>query len=120
MSKFTKIELVYALLALAGLCLTWYFNILFMQEQQSADAMAFIGAAYANHASTSISNDILVAATAFLIWMLREAKQLGLRYKWVFFVLTFGVAFAFACPLFLLYRERHIRLHPNPYETTHA
>jgi hypothetical protein len=43
-----------------------------------------------------------------MIWMVREARRLEMRHAWVYVVLVFGVAFAFACPLFLLMRERRL------------
>ncbi len=100
---------VYATLAVAGLVVPWYFNLQFMRAAGGPFALgAFVAGGYANPAAASLTSDLTVGATAFLIWMLAEARRLGMRYAWVYAVLLFGVAFAFACPLFLLMRERHL------------
>src|SRR3989338_597246 len=102
-------QAIYLALSLAGLCLTWYHNIAFMQEAGGAFALgAFLDGVFANHASSSIGWDITIACAAFVIWMLREARELGMKHAWVYVVLIFGVAFAFAGPLFLFMRERHL------------
>jgi hypothetical protein len=102
-------EGIYLALAVAGLCLTWYHNIAFFQETGNPFALReFIAGVFANHASASIGWDITIACAAFIVWMLHEARQLGMKHVWIYVVLTFGIAFAFAAPLFLLMRERHI------------
>lgn len=102
-------EATYLGLAIAGLCLTWYHNIAFFNEVGSPFALvAFIEGVFANHASSSIGWDITVACAAFIIWMLHEARSIGMKHAWVYIVLTFGIAFAFSAPLFLYMRERHL------------
>lgn len=102
-------EAIYLGLAVAGLCLTWYHNIAFFNEVGSPFAIrAFIEAVFVNHASSSIGWDITIACAAFIVWMLPEAKRLGMPHAWLYVVLTFTVAFAFAAPLFLYMRERQL------------
>jgi hypothetical protein len=101
---------VYLVLGLVGLGATWYFNLRFMAEAGGVfDVVAFVRAGYANSASTSLSNDLLVACTAFLVWSYAEVRRLGMRRWWVYPVLTFGIAFAFAFPLFLFLRDRRLQ-----------
>jgi hypothetical protein len=114
--RFTRRQTVYLVLAVIGLCATWFFNLRFMAESGSAfDVVAFVRAGYANSASSSLSNDLLVGCTAFLIWSFAEVRRLGMRRWWVYPVLTFGIAFAFAFPLFLFLRDRRLQsLDPSP------
>jgi hypothetical protein len=108
--RFTRRQTVYLVLAVIGLCATWFFNLRFMAESGSAfDVAAFVRAGYANSASSSLSNDLLVGCTAFLIWSFAEVRRLGMRRWWVYPVLTFGIAFAFAFPLFLFLRDRRLQ-----------
>ena len=105
--KLTAQQVVYAALAAIGLAATWYFNLQFMAESGGTfSAVEFVRAGYANSASSSLSNDLLVGTAAFTIWSFVEARSLRMRHWWIFPVLTFGVAFAFAFPLFLFVRER--------------
>lgn len=101
---------IYLVLALLGAILTWSNNIAFMRESgaNAFDAMAFIEAVFVNHASSSIGWDITIACAAFITWMLHEAKTIGMKHAWVYVVLTLGIAFAFAAPLFLFMRECHL------------
>jgi hypothetical protein len=106
----TKRQAAYLALAAIGLCATWFFNLRFMAESGGGfDVVAFVRAGYANSASSSLSNDLLVACTAFLVWSFAEVRRLGMRRWWVYPVLTFGIAFAFAFPLFLFLRDRRLQ-----------
>ena len=100
----------YAVLAAAGLLGPWYFNINFMLDTSFLfDYLEFIRQGFANDASSSMTVDVFVAAIAFCIWVVHEARRLGIAHGWVYIVLTFGIAFAFAFPLFLLIREGHLK-----------
>jgi len=102
-------QATYAVLAGAGLVATWYFNLQFMRESGGAfSVVEFVRAGYANSAASSLSNDLLIGTLAFLVFSYAEARRLGMRHWWVVPVLTFGVAFACAFPLFLLLRERRL------------
>lgn len=101
-------QLIYGLLAIAGLIATWYHNLQFMDGGYSFDLMTFIQDAYTNHASSSLTNDLVVACLAGLVLIFAESRRLQMRHSWIYLPLTFSVAFAFALPLFLLMRERHL------------
>jgi hypothetical protein len=108
--RLTTRQAVYAALAAVGLMATWYFNLRFMAESGgSFSALEFVRAGYANSASSSLTNDLLVGTLAFLVWSFGEARRLEMRHWWVFPLLTFGVAFAFAFPAFLFARERRLQ-----------
>jgi hypothetical protein len=99
--------IVYAILAFLGAVLPMYFNIEYMAAGLSMSE--FMVAAFANPASSSFAMDLLIGCTAFVAWMITEARKLGMRRWWVYIVLTFLIAFAFAFPFFLFMRERHLR-----------
>lgn len=103
-----KLQVIYGICALAGVVFTLYFNVLFMLEHGGFSALTFVTENYVNHASASISNDILVVVVVFLVWSFVESRRLAMPYWWLYAVLTFVVAIAFALPLFLLNRERKI------------
>jgi hypothetical protein len=108
--KLTTRQIVYLALALIGLVSTWYFNLQFVREAGGAfSALDFLRAGYANAGSSSLTNDLLVALAAFLVWSFAEARRLQMRRWWVYPALAFGVAFAFAFPVFLFVRERRLQ-----------
>lgn len=100
---------VYAVLALLGLVVPWWFNLEFIHAHGGFSWATFIGEAFSTPASRSIAVDLSIACAAWLVWMVREARALRMRYVWLYIALVFVVAFAFACPLFLFMRERRLR-----------
>ncbi|MDA0823755.1 MAG: DUF2834 domain-containing protein [Proteobacteria bacterium] len=105
----SKQQWAYACLAIVGLVATWYFNIRFMLETSFVfDVAEFLRQGFANNASSSLSADVTVGALAFSIWVLHESKRLNISKGWIFVVLTWTIAFAFAFPLFLIVRENYL------------
>ncbi len=107
--KFTTIELIFLLMALIGVGATWYFNTLFYLETADTSISNFISQTVTTLPAKSISADISVVATTFLIWMVYEARKIKMTYWWVFIPFTFLIAIAFTFPLFLFFRERKLR-----------
>ena len=100
----TPLALVYLVLAVAGLIGTWTFNV--MAITQMTD---FIGDLLGSGpAVSSITVDLLVAALAGSVFIIVEARRLGMRRGWLYVVLAGVTAFAFTFPLFLAMRQRHL------------
>lgn len=103
----TKDKLIcatYASIALLALPATWINNIAFMQQPDNS-FMDFINAAYVNAAAASLSNDLLFIALAASIFMAIEGKRVGVRFVWLYLVLSGVVAISVTFPLFLLARQ---------------
>lgn len=98
---------VYALIALLALPATWINNITFMQQPNNS-FMDFVNAAYVNAAAASLSNDLLFIALAASMFMVIEGKRVGVRFVWLYLVLSGVVAISVTFPLFLL--ARHIKI----------
>ncbi len=97
---------LYLLLAVAGIVLTWYYNLQFISESGgSFDVASFIAHGANNAASKSLSWDLAIACIAGLCWIYYESKRLEMGYFWVYIILAFGIAYAFAFPLFLFIRQ---------------
>jgi hypothetical protein len=107
---------IYLLLALAGAILPWQANLEFMQTHPGGfDLLAFIQDAAINPAARSLSRDLLIAASAFTIWIVVEAKRLQVRGWWICLLACVSVSFACGGPLFLYLRERRLsELEPEP------
>ena len=99
-------RIMYLLLSVAGLVMTWYYNLQFIEESGgSFDIASFVAAGSTNAASQSLSWDLAIACIAGLLWIYYESRRLGLRFFWVYIVLAFSIAYAFAFPLFLFVRQ---------------
>lgn len=98
-------QLLLYLLATAGLIIPWYFNITYMVGGGSFAPGPFMAAVGANALTAGITWDVYLAAAAFSVWLLGDAKASGTRHAWVYVVLCFGVGLAFALPLYLARRR---------------
>lgn len=100
----TPLAVVYLLLALAGLVGTWTYNVLAIVQMRD-----FIGDLVSSGpAVSSISVDLLVVAVAGSVFIIVEARRLGMRFGWLYVLGSALTAFAFTFPLFLAMRQRHL------------
>ena len=102
-------QVIYALFAVVGLCVTWYFNLQAMEADPNFSFASFVRDNYVNPSSASIMNDIAVVCVVFFFWSFFEAKKLGMRFWWAYIPLTLVIAIAVAFPVFLLMRERALQ-----------
>ncbi len=96
---------VYLAVAAIGLLGTAWFNVQSMREP-SGDS--FLAAWFANPSVTSLSIDLLATASAASIFIILEGRRLGIRWYWLYVVLSFVTAVGFTFPLFLAVRERRL------------
>ncbi|MCT9002994.1 DUF2834 domain-containing protein [Microbacterium memoriense] len=100
----TPLALVYLALAAIGLIWTWTFNILAITQM-----VDFVGdLVNSGPAVSSITVDLLVVAVAGAILIIVEARRIGMKRGWLYVVVSGVTAFAFAFPLFLAMRQRHL------------
>jgi hypothetical protein len=99
---------LYLGIAVCALIGTWSQNLAFFEETGSASGLAFIEACFANHAAASISIDLLFFGLAALVFMGVEAKRLGIRFFWLYVLLSFLVAISVTFPIFMAVRQRHL------------
>lgn len=98
----TPLAAVYAGLAVLGLIGTWYFNVLAIIELRDF----LFDLVSSGPAVSSITVDLLVVALAGSIFVIVEARRLGMRFGWLYVAGAAITAFAFTFPLFLAMRER--------------
>jgi hypothetical protein len=111
--KLTPLAIFYGIFAAAGAVVPWYFNIVWMRETGLLLTPAtFVSGGFINPLTSSITTDFFIGTTPVLIWMVIEARRMGMRHAWLYVVGTFAIAFAFTCPLFLMMRE--LKLNPSP------
>ena len=96
---------VLLILALLGLVIPWWFHITFVLQGGSFAPGPFLEAVSANRLVAGITWDVYLAATAFSVWLLQDARAAGVRRPWVYIGLTFGVGLAFSLPLYLALRR---------------
>lgn len=108
-SRYT-LPYIYLLFALLGLIIPWYFNLQqIFYSPFSFTLVEYFKQGMATPLAASITTDFFIGTIPVLIWMMVEAKRLGMKYKWLYFIGAFLIAFAFTCPLFLYNREKLLR-----------
>ena len=91
-------------LALAGLALPWYFNVLYFLSGGSVMPGVFWSDAFANALTTGLTLDVYLAAVAFSAWVAADRRQGA--WRWLYVAACFGIGLAFVMPLYLAQRLR--------------
>jgi hypothetical protein len=79
-----------------------------MTQPNNSSLVDFFRAAYANAAAASLANDLFALALAASIFMVIEGRRVGVRYVWLYIILSAITAISVTFPLFLI--ARHIKL----------
>lgn len=113
----STLELVYYVVGIASLPLTWYFNIRYVQEYaanpfwgQGANWTEFIKLGYTNPAAGSASADYTIGNVILLpLFTIIDGRRRGIRHPWLYFVSSLFTNFAFAWAFYLATVERQRR-----------
>ena len=98
----------YAALSVGALIATWSQNIAFFATKANGGLIGFIKGVYANPAAASFSNDLIIVFLAAILFMIVEARRLGIPRVWIYVVLGFTIAISVAFPAFLFVRQGRI------------
>jgi hypothetical protein len=82
---------------------------MFIVQEGGAPA-DYIAALTTTLPATQFTIDLVICSVAFLGWTFWDRRRSGVRWWWVIFPATFLVGLCFAIPLYLLMRERALRL----------
>lgn len=96
---------VYALLAVVALVGTWSHNVAYLGGGFLEANRRFWLDTLVTPASISITVDILVFAFAANLWMVLEARRIGLPYVWLYVLAGLLIAISAAFPLYMIHRE---------------
>ncbi|MBI1366686.1 MAG: DUF2834 domain-containing protein [Alphaproteobacteria bacterium] len=103
MTRFQWIRIGYWLLALVALLATWSQNLHYFAN--GGAGAAFILDLKVNPAARSISVDIGLFFLAAAVFMVSEARRLGVRFVWLYILGGLLIAISVTFPLFLAARE---------------
>ncbi len=95
---------VYAVIAVVALVATWWNNIGFFTTESNS-LIEFFKSGYANYGSSSLTNDLLLFGLAAFVFMIVEARRIGIPKVWIYIVLSAVIAVSAAFPLFLIRRQ---------------
>ena len=98
---------IYLTLSIIGFMAAAYFVIKFYVNGDItlSDALAQLSS---NSMGQLLLADFTISIFASWYLIYNESKKLGMKYWWFYILLTCGVGFCFAWPLFLYFRERKL------------
>lgn len=93
---------VYGVLGLIGLVAT---QVVLFGGYVTRDDGPYLDQLTANGVATFMLIDLGIVAVIGLVFMVVEGRRLGMRFLWVYVLLTFAVAISVSLPLFLIARQ---------------
>ncbi len=107
----TLLEATYYLVGLCSLVLGWYFNIRYTHLYgHRANYVNYTKMLFTNWAADSAAQDYIIVNVVLLpLWTIVEGSRRGLRWAWIFFVMSLFTSLAFAMAMFLAFMERQLR-----------
>lgn len=110
-SKTTFLEGLYYALAVGSVLTGWYFNVRYVFGYPAeASWTHFTAMLFTNPAASSAGQDIIVTnAILFPLWTMIDGPRRGLRWCWIYFVMSLFTSFGFAMGMYLAAQERQVR-----------
>lgn len=93
------------MIAILGMCYTWFYNVQFFIENPDASFFSFFEIAESTLPGKSYGADLLTVVIAFFVFYIPDAIKLKIKNWWILIPLTFLIAIAFTFPLYLYLRE---------------
>lgn len=96
---------LYTVVAIGGLVATVSQSITFLLAPDNGGIPGLLGQMYANPATAATSNELLFLTLGAGVFMIVEARRLGISHIWAYLVAGCVVAVSMAFSLFLLARQ---------------
>jgi hypothetical protein len=105
---------VYGLIAVLAFVSTWGNGLPYLSLGFVGANVAFWKDTLANPASRFLTLDIFFLGLAVFVWMVLEARRLGMRGVWLYLLFGAIVAISVTVPIFLINRERALAAREPP------
>lgn len=107
----SPLEGVYYIVGVCSLGLGWYFNVRYTHLYgHRANYINYTKLLFTNWAADSAAQDYIVVNVVLLpLWTIVEGTRRGLRWAWIFFVMSLFTSLAFSIAIFLAFMERQLR-----------
>ena len=110
-SGVTGLEGLYYVLAIASVCIGWYFNVTYVMTYPTEASWAhFTKMLFTNPAASSGGQDLIITnVILFPLWTMIDGPRRGLKGTWIYFTMSLVTSFGFAMGLYLAAQERQVR-----------
>ena len=112
----TLLEGVYYVVGVCSLVLGWYFNVRYTHLYgHRANYIDYTKLLFTNWAADSAAQDYIIVNLVLMpLWTIVEGGRRGLRWAWIFFVMSLFTSLAFSIAMFLAFMERQYRYNRAP------
>ena len=104
---------VYGAIAVAALIATWSQTLAY-SDKGAGSLLAYWNDARALPASRALTSDLMLLGLAVVIFMVVEARKLGIKFVWLYVAASYIVGISAAVPVFLIVREVRIGKSDEP------
>lgn len=110
-SDATFLEKLYYALAVLSVCIGWYFNTTYVFAYPAEQSWwHFTKQLFDTPAGGSIAQDVIITnAILFPLWTIVDGPRRGLRWCWLYVLMSLVTSFGFAMGLYLAAQERQLR-----------
>ena len=105
------LEGIYYGVGACSLLLGWYFNVRYVHLYGHRASYAnYVKMLFTNWAADSAAQDYTIVNLVLLpLWTITEGRRRGLKWAWIFFVMSLFTSLAFSVAFFLAFMERQLR-----------
>jgi hypothetical protein len=103
-------------LAVISVCIGWYFNQKYVfAYPDEAGWIHFTMQLFDTPAGGSGAQDLIITnCFLFPLWTMLDGPRRGMRWTWIYFVMSLFTSFAFAMGIYLAAQERQVRWNGRP------
>ncbi len=108
--RVTLLEAVYYVVGVCSIVLGWYFNVRYTHTYHNANYWNYTKMLFTNWAADSAAQDYVIVNLVLMpLWTIVEGTRRGLKWAWIFFVMSLFTSLAFSIAIFLAFMERQLR-----------
>ncbi len=108
--RVSVLEGTYYVVGVCSIGLGWYFNVRYTHLYPNASYINYTKMLFNNWAADSAAQDYIIVNVVLLpLWTIVEGTRRGLRWAWIFFVISLFTSLAFSVALYLAFMERQFR-----------
>jgi hypothetical protein len=108
--KVSPLEGIYYAVGVCSVILGWYFNVRYTHLYPNANYVNYTKMLFTNWAADSAAQDYVIVNVVLMpLWTIVEGRRRGLKWPWIFFIISLFTSLAFSIALFLAFMERQYR-----------
>lgn len=110
-SRPSSVEWLCYAFAVVSVCIGWYFNTKYtFAFPEEAGWWHYTLQLFTTFAGGSAAQDLIITnLVLFPLWTIRDGMRSGLRWPWIYFVVSLFTSFSFGMGLYIATHERQLR-----------